>query len=163
MEPVQVEFTYTAQTFLRLRRLMLWRFFTTGWVKWVYLALVLLWLMKLVLQNAWTSFFISLASVAIVLAVWWWLFSWMTNRTYHQTAALKHPIRYVFSPQEIHLNTQNAEAVLQWNTFQKAEELPEFFLLYQNKAMANPVMKAGFANQNDMERFRNILIEKKLL
>lgn len=142
---------------------MLWRFFSSGWVKWIYLGIILLWLLKLALQGESTYLVISLLSVAIVLGIWWWLFGWISKRTFDQNAVLKHPISYTFTPEEIRLHTQNADAVLQWNTFQKAEELSEFFLLFQNKATANPVMKAGFTGEPDMERFRNMLKEKQLL
>lgn len=142
---------------------MLWRFFSTGWVKWVYLGVVLLWLANLILRNDWMNLGVSVASMALVFGIWWWLFGWISRRTFQRTPALQYAIRYVFSPEEIRLSTQNAEAVLSWDTFQKAEELSEFFLLYQNKVIANPIIKKGFTSQEDMERFRLLLRNKGLL
>jgi hypothetical protein len=52
---------------------------------------------------------------------------------------------------------------LQWATFEKAMELPDFFLLQQNRVAVNPVLKSGFQSAADVERFRQLLRKKGLL
>jgi hypothetical protein len=87
----------------------------------------------------------------------------LSRRNFSKFPNLQHPISYVFNQESIHLVTHTTEGILQWETFQQAEEAKDFFLLYQNAFAASPVLKSGFQNETEMERFRSMLRFKHLL
>ena len=163
MEPIPVEFTFTANIFGKTQRHILWNYFTKGWLKWILLALAIFWTVKLLVFNGVLSYLMSLAIAGVFLGLWWLIFSWLSRRNFSKFPALMHPIRYVFSEESVQLNTHTTQSVLQWSTFMSAGEAPEYFLLYQNRVAANPVLKSGFQSATDVERFRVLLRSKGLL
>lgn len=160
MEPIQVEFTYTAEFFNKSQRQILWHYYTKGWLKWVFLLVAVCWIIKLVIDF---NFWYTSLMLVFVVGLWWLIFNWLSKRNFSKLATLQHPIRYVFREEDVTLNTQTSETVLQWAAFQYASEARDFFLLHQNRMAANPVMKSGFQSESEMERFRALLRRKGLM
>ncbi|MDO8367434.1 MAG: YcxB family protein, partial [Saprospiraceae bacterium] len=134
MQPIQVEFTFTADSFGKAQIHIMFRYLKTGWVKWIILIGVALWLGITFYCGG-----LSLGQVAnkliwipLFLGLWWVIFRWLSRRNFSKYPMLQHPIRYVFSEENVQLTTNASESVVQWDSFQKAEEARDFFLLYQN-------------------------------
>lgn len=165
MQAILVEFSFTAQTFSRAQMLILLYFFKSGWAKWVLLLAAALWLAsKLWLNNASPIEMLNtLIWVPLFIGIWWLLMRWLTQRQFSKLPALQHPIQYTFGEENVTIKTHTAEAVMQWSSFQKAIEARDFFLLFQNVAIANVVMKSGFQNDADLEQFRQMLRVKNLM
>jgi len=165
MEPIKVEFTFTSESFSKAQLYIMVRYLKTGWIKWIVLFIVAVWLG--------TTFYFggvgvgkivnTLIWVPLFLGIWWVIFRWLSRRNFAKYPILQHPIRYTFTEENIGLTTHVTEAVTQWNAIQKAEEARDFFLLYQSSFMATPLLKSGFQNETDQERFRGLLRTKQLL
>ncbi|MBP6811020.1 MAG: YcxB family protein [Saprospiraceae bacterium] len=165
MEPIQVEFTFTPDSFGKAQVYIMFRYLKTGWIKWVILLGVAVWLGSTFYFGGLSFFEIgkTLIWVPLFLALWWVIFRWLSRRNFSKYPMLQHPIRYTFQEENVTLSTHSSESVLLWDTFQKAEETRDFFLLYQNAFMASPLLKTGFQNEPEMERFRQLLHSKHLL
>ena len=165
MEPIQVEFTFTPESFGKAQMYIMLRFLKTGWLKWIALLGIVMWLgLK---GYAGRLNFMYLANTALLVfvfaGVWWIVFRWLSRRNFSKFPNLQHPIQYLFKTADVQLNTHTTEGILQWETFQQAEEAKDFFLLYQNAFAASPILKSGFQNEIDLERFRDLLRSKNLL
>jgi Na+/H+-dicarboxylate symporter len=165
MESIEVEFTFTSESFAKAQVHIMFRYLKTGWVKWAILLGVALWLGS-------TFYFgglkipemaKTLIWIPLFLAMWWVIFRWLSKRNFAKFPTLQHPIRYLFKEENVHLSTSSSDSVIQWDTFQKAEEAKDFLLLYQNAFMASPLLKIGFRNETELERFRLLLQSKGLL
>ena len=165
MEPIKVAFTFTPDSFGKAQLHIMVRYLKTGWVKWALLFGVVAWLGVTFYLGGLNSAEIvgKLIWVPLFLALWWVIFRWLSRRNFSKFPMLAHPIRYTFTEEKVDMVTQSSESVLQWETFQKAEEARDFFLLYQNAFMASPLLKSGFENEIDLERFRALLRSKHLL
>ncbi|MFN0213632.1 MAG: YcxB family protein [Saprospiraceae bacterium] len=165
MEPIQVEFTFTADSFGKAQVHIMFRYLKTGWLKWILLFIILLWLGSTFYFGGvnWLRILNILTWVPLFLAVWWVMFRWLSRRNFSKFPMLQHPIRYTFTKEKVNVKTQSSEAVLQWENFTKAEEASSFFLLYQNAFMASPLLKSGFQSETDQEKFRELLRSKNLL
>jgi len=165
MQPIQVEFTFTPESFSKAQVYIMFQYLKTGRIKWIILFGVTLWLIS-------TFYFgeVSLSRVSniliwvpLFLGLWWVIFRWLSRRNFSKHAILQHPIRYTFSEENVAVLTHSSESLAQWNTFQKATETRDFFLLYQNPFLANPILKSGFQQEADQEHFRQLLRAKGLL
>ncbi len=163
MEPIQVEFTFNAAVFGKIQRYILWNFFNKGWLKWIVLAVVLIWILNQIISHSVLDVLIYVFVFGLFFGLWWLILSWVTKRNFTKNTVLQHPIRYVFSETDISLDTVTSKSVLQWPAFQQVTEAPEFFLLYQNKMAANPILKSGFHSEAEIARFRVLLQQKGLL
>lgn len=165
MQPIQVAFTFTPESFSKAQVYIMFQYLKSGRIKWIILFGVTLWLIS-------TFYFgeVSMGSIAntliwvpLFLGLWWVIFRWLSKRNFSKHPILQHPIRYTFSTENIAVQTHSSESLAQWDTFQKATEARDFFLLYQSPFMANPLLKSGFQNEAEQERFRQLLREKGLL
>ena len=165
MQPIQVEFTFTPESFGKAQVYILFSYLKTGWVKWLILLGVSIWLGGTFYFGRLSLLQIgkTLIWVPLFLGLWWVIFRWLSRRNFSKFPMLQHPIRYTFGAENVSLTTQTSESLLQWGTFQKAEEARDFFLLYQNAFMASPLLKSGFQNETEQERFRQLLRSKGLL
>jgi len=165
MQPIQVEFTFSPESFGKAQVYILFSYLKTGWVKWVILLGIAVWLGSTFYFGGmgFGEIAKTLIWVPLFLGLWWVIFKWLSRRNFSKFPMLQHPIRYSFSEEKVELITQSAESVLQWETFQKADEARDFFLLYQNAFMASPLLKSGFQNETEQERFREMLRSKHLL
>ncbi len=164
MAPIQVEFTFSAESFGKAQLYIMIRYLNTGWVKWTILLAVALWLGLTFYFGGlgWNQVVNTLIWIPLFLGIWWVLFRWMSRRNFAKFAMLQHPIRYSFSDENVQLTTQLSEAMTPWNTIQKVEESRDFFLLFQSAFMASPLLKSGFKNESEMERFRQLVRSKGL-
>mgnify|MGYP001579187268 CR=1 FL=1 len=165
MQPIQVEFTFTPESFGKAQVYIMFRYLKTGWIKWVLLLGVAVWLGSTFYFGGMSFLEIgkTLIWVPLFLGFWWVIFKWLSRRNFSKFPMLQHPIHYTFSVEKVDLITQSYESVLQWETFQKAEEARDFFLLYQNAFMASPLLKSGFESEIEQNRFRELLHSKNLL
>jgi YcxB-like protein len=163
MESIQVEFTFTADIFWKAQRYLLWSQVSKGIVKWIFLAAIAALTLSCCLSGDIGAMVTYLVSIALFGGLWWVFFRWMSRRNFNKMEALQHPIHYTFSSDNIQVNSKNSQSVLQWGTFKKAAELPELFMLQQNHLVMNPVLKSGFRSEQDMQRFRELLVQKALL
>lgn len=165
MQPIQVEFTFTPDSFSKAQVYIMFQYLKTGRIKWIILLAAILWLASTFYFGEVT--FSRIASILIwvplFLGLWWVIFRWLSRRNFSKFAMLQHPIRYTFSAENIEVKTHSSEALVQWDTFQRAAEARDFFLLYQNPFMANPLLKSGFQSEAEQERFRQLLRAKALL
>ena len=165
MQPVQVEFTFTPETFGKAQIYIMIRFLKTSWIKWILLFGITVWLgMKYYFGRLDGMYLVNtIFWILAVVIVWWVIFRWLSRRNFSKFPNLQYPIRYLFGEENIQIKTHTTEGVLQWETFQQAEESRDFFLLYQNAFVASPILKSGFQNETDQEKFRVLLRTKDLL
>jgi len=163
MEPIQVEFTFTPETFGNAQMHIMLRLVKKGWTKWGALLLALGWLVKSVLEDGLPGLLTGALPILLFVGIWWLMFRWLSRRNFSKYPNLQYPIRYTFQEAEVELNTQNSSAALPWDAYQNAEEARDFFLLFQNSLLASPILKSGFQNEMDQERFRQLLRSKNLL
>lgn len=76
---------------------------------------------------------------------------------YKNNINLHNPIRYAFSDALITQEMATGNAVLQWATFIRVRETRELFLFYVQKHLAQPIPKRAFANELEIERFRELV------
>lgn len=164
MEPIQVTFTFTPESFRKAQLFILLRFLSKGWIKWILIIGGALWLLGTYFLGGQDIFELlnTLIWIPVFVGFWWVIFRWLSRRNFTKLPMLQHPIRYIFEEQQVSLSTQTSQSVLQWETFQKVEEAREFFLLYQNAFLASPLLKSGFQNETELERFRTLLRSKQL-
>ena len=77
--------------------------------------------------------------------------------SYRNSLNLQNPIHYSFSDEVIAQEMATGRAELLWSTFIKVRETPDFFLLFVQKHLANPVPKRDFENEQEIARFRELL------
>ncbi len=165
MEPIQVAFTFTPESFGKAQMHIMLRFLKTGWIKWIVLFGVIVWLGTKYYFGRLNGLYIAntLLWVFVFVAIWWVVFRWLSRRNFSKFPNLQYPIQYIFGEENIQLTTHTTEGIMQWETFQQAEEAKDFFLLYQNSFAASPILKSGFENEIELERFRALLFSKNLL
>jgi hypothetical protein len=165
MQPIHVEFTFTPDTFGKIQAHIMFRYLKNGWLKWMLLVAAMVYVVTEYLYGArdWMRLANTLIWVPFFLGAWWVIFKWLSKRNFSRVTLLQHPIRYIFKEDHISLTTHASESVVNWETFQKAEEARDFFLLYQGPMLASPLLKNGFENENEQERFRQLLRSKQLL
>ena len=76
MERIQVEFTFTAEKFAETHRHILWKYFSTGWLKWILVLLAAIWILKKLIYDGTVEFIFSVAIMAMFLGLWWLIFKW---------------------------------------------------------------------------------------
>jgi len=97
---------------------------------------------------------------AVFLGIWYVLFQFILRRAFKAATNLHHPIRYIFDETEVKVESGSSQTVHSWSAFERTVELPEWFLLYQNKVVFNPIPKSAFHSETELSRFRNLLKEK---
>jgi len=70
---------------------------------------------------------------------------------------LQSDIRCSFSDDVVSVEMATGESKLLWNTFPKATERSDFFLLYLRKSLAYVIPKRVFANEAEISTFRELL------
>jgi len=153
MEPIKLEFTLEMKSYARLmQRIMMKRL----WIWGIVVGAVLLINILINPENGvlWVIF------AAVFLVIWYFLFQFILQRAFKAATNLHQPIRYIFDATEVKVESGSSQTVHSWSAFERTVELPEWFLLYQNKIVFNPIPKSTFASMAEMERFRNLLKEK---
>lgn len=156
MEPVQIEFTMNPDAYSRLmRRLASKRQF---WYIGIGMAVFL------IINRQIFSGPIYIWALPIVLfgVLFYLLFNLTINRTYKAATQLHQPLRYIFSEENIVVQSGDIDASYAWSDFEYVREMPEWFVLYQNRIRFNPIPKTAFNSEEMMDKFRNLLISKGL-
>ncbi|MBX2891272.1 MAG: YcxB family protein [Saprospiraceae bacterium] len=153
MEPIKLEFTLEMKSYIRLmQRVMAKRLSLWG----IIIGAILL--LNIAINPASGAAWLIVG--AVFLAVWYFLFRFMLQRAFKAAKNLHEPIRYIVDETEVRIETANSQATHAWSAFERTSELPEWFLLYQNKIIFNPIPKSAFRTASEMERFRALLKEK---
>jgi hypothetical protein len=76
---------------------------------------------------------------------------------YKNNINLHNPIHYSFSDALITQEMASGRTELQWATFTRVRETRELFLFYVQKHLAHPIPKRAFANELEIERFRELV------
>jgi len=165
MEPIIVEFTFTPESFGKAQMHIMLRYLKNSWLKWALIVALAAYLgaqyyfggrdiVRLINMLIWVPLF---------LAVWWVVFKWLSRRNFFKHPMLQYPIRYTFTADEVLVKTHVTEGVIQWAGIPKVEESEHFFLLYQSALLASPLLKMGFKDEAEQEKFRALLRSKQLL
>lgn len=156
MEPLKIEFVLDGNAYTRLMQ----GIFTKKALMWGAIGLVFVAINAAINPSkAW----VWLSSYLLFAVVWYFIFRLILQRTYKAATNLHDPVQYIFEETEIHVENANSQTTHQWDAFQKAVETPEWFLLYQNKSVFNPLPKSAFMSESELQRFRNLLKTKGLL
>ena len=163
MEPINVNFTFTEDTYIKVSRHLVAQMLKRQ-LRWGYLLIGILVLTTAttVITGRWQMLLAMLLPIAIIVPVWRWLMTRMYKKAFAQQENLQHPISYNFTEEQVASKSFSGESSMNWDAFEKVLELPEFFLLYQTSAIANPVLKSGFENEGEISRFRALVDNKKL-
>lgn len=156
MEPVKIEFILDANAYARLMQ----RIFMKKTLVWAAVILGIAALNAYVNPQQGLFWFLVFLVFA---AVWFFVFRFILRRTFKAAVNLHDPVRYIFEEKEVRVETAALNTSYQWNDFQKAVEMPEWFLLYQNKSVFNPVPKSAFVSEADIRQVRNLLTTKGLM
>ena len=95
----------------------------------------------------------SLMPVVLLFVLVWSIFS--TAKKFSKAA--QGTSRYVFSENEIDINTSNSASQIKWSFFEKVEETKKDFLLFQNKTRFHPIPKRYFKDREQMNEFKEIV------
>lgn len=165
MSPIPVAFTFTPDSFAKAQTLIMFRYLKNGWLKWLLLLALALYLITVFYDNEQPLLKAAniLLWVPLFVGVWWIIFRWLSRRNYEKYPVLQHPIQYTFDESSIAVKTFASESSIQWTVFHKIEETRDFFFLYQSPYVATPLLKTGFQNETDTEMFRQLLRAKNLL
>jgi hypothetical protein len=164
MEPIQVSFTFTEDAYKKVSHhsvnQMLKRQKRLGYI---LVGILVITTTTALITGRWQMLLSFLLPVAVFVPVWRWTMNRMFKKVFAQQKNLHHPINYTFSDDHIASQSFSGESSLNWEAFEKAEEMPDFFLLYQNATIVNPILKSGFQNEADMAEFRGLLARKGLV
>lgn len=153
MEPLKLEFTLEMKAYTRLmQRIMMKRL----WIWGIVIGVILLINILMNPENG----LLWLIFAAMFLAIWYFLFQFILQRAFKAATNLHQPIQYTFSETEVKVETGSSQTTHSWSAFERTVELPEWFLLYQNKMVFNPIPKSAFHSEAEMEQLRNLLKEK---
>jgi hypothetical protein len=156
MEPVKIEFILDGDAYARLMQ----RIFMKKALLWAAMIL------GVIAINAFVNpgqGLVWLFAFLLFAVAWYFIFRVMLKRTFQAATNLHDPVQYTFDDAEVRVETAEHQTSYQWSAFQKAVEMPEWFLLHQNKSVFNPVPKSAFGSEQEMSRLRNLLIAKGLM
>lgn len=166
-QPIQVEFQMTPESYQRVTRELVRFSFRQRRLKIMVAASVCFFAVTLLMTKGQASteewLWMYLPALVVMLLVWLGIFYYLPGRliSKHQFPE-PHPLRYTFSDAEVSLATATSESTIQWAGYLKAEETEEWLLLFQNKTMANPVLKSALSS-SDLEQLRGLLRAKGLM
>ena len=125
---------------LRMRRwnLMLGLMCTMG---------VLLILMDRMFQGLFVIFFLVPFKLAFVGKI---------RKLYRKEPMFGEPMSWTFGEDEITLDHPRTSGRQQWSVYKKIVETDNLFLLYPQETIYNIIPKRGFADEAEMERFREL-------
>jgi hypothetical protein len=81
---------------------------------------------------------------------------YQSRKNYHQNKGIQEPITYTFQPDKVSIVSRSFKSEMVWSQYLYVKELKDFFLLYQNKQIVNPIPKKYLTNQQEQE-FREII------
>jgi hypothetical protein len=156
MEPVTIEFILDGDAYARLMQ----RIFMKKALLWAVIILILVAVNAAINPERgliWLGIFVLFATA------WFVSFRIILKRTFKAATNLHDAVRYIFEETEVRVEAGEIKTAYQWTDFQKAVEMPEWFLLYQNKSVFNPVPKSAFGSELEIRQVRNLLMSKGLL
>jgi len=164
--PIQVEFQMTPEMYQRVTRDLL-RFSFKQKRLWIVagISVVLLGVAMLLGGKDLSRDWLFSYGPALLLfgALWVAIFRFMPGRLIAKSRFPDpHPLRYTFTEAGAKIATATSESTIQWAGYIKVEETEEWLLLFQNKMVANPVLKSAF-QAGELERLREVLRGKGLM
>lgn len=164
--PIQVEFELNKELYQSVTRDLVHHTFIQKWRKWIGWAL--LGVVAFILLNSrgvftWEVMLPQLMAALIFLGLWLSLLYFMPKMLIvKQIYPEPHPMRYTFTDADVKTSTATSESTIQWAAYIKAVETDQWLMLFQNKTMANPVLKSALSS-GDLERLRELLRGKGLM
>lgn len=164
MQPIHVTFTFTEASYAQVSRLLMTRILNRQ-RKWMYVLagiLIAITAMSLI-TGRWQMLVAFLIPVAILIPMWQRMMSRVYKKAFDEQEYLHHPISYTFTEQDISSKSHGGDHTMPWETLVRVVEKPDFFLLQENETTTGfPVLKSGFADEAEMERFRELVRSKNL-
>lgn len=103
-------------------------------------------------------FFLAALVFAFLLIIFYWPYRW--KMYYRRQKALQASFTWEFDGDSIQTNSPLAQGTVQWEVFSRWKEGNGLFLLFQTERMMNILPKHGFASDEDVDAFRELLKEK---
>lgn len=159
---IQLTFTLTTPEIIRLTRDKQLR-----WVRRLYWPAGIVFVLMMgmgILLGKWEGLLMFGLPMLLIIGIYEWRFPKLMERQLQKLPSWGKPVTFMFSEAHIHQKSANGEATLQWQGITKAEELPDWFLLHLGpKMMYLTIPKRAFDHQSEQEKFKNLLIQKRLI
>lgn len=158
-----IQLTYTLETpeIIRLTRRK-----QLGWLRrlyWVAGVVFILLIVTGAIIGKWEGLVIFGLLMALSIGMYEWRWPKLMDKMLRKSSAWGKPITYTFEEARITQTSVLSETVMQWETFKKAEELPDWFLLHIGPMTYVSLPKRAFASEAQMMAFRDLLKTKGLL
>jgi YcxB-like protein len=159
---IQLTFTLSTPEIIRLTRSQ-----QLNWTKrWYWIAGIVFVLSAVFAQytDRWSSLLTIGLPLLLFVVVFEWQLPRQMERQLNKMPNWGKPVTMEFSELQILQKTANSEATVQWQSFTKATELPDWFLLHLGpKTLYWSIPKRAFDSPEQMEAFRMLLKTKQLM
>ncbi len=115
------------------------------------------------LSGKWEGLLMFGLPTVLIIGIFEWRWPKLMDRMFRKSPSWGKPVEYNFEDEVITQKSAHSETVMQWETFRTAEELPDWFLLHIGPMVYVPLPKRAFAGDEEMAKFRELLIQKGLL
>lgn len=137
------------------------------WIRWLYWPMGILAVLMAVVGNLTGKWVVPLVyglSMISIVGFYEWYFPKLLERNFRKLPSWGKPVHFTFEEAHIFQKSAHAESTLQWESIQRAEELPDWFLLHLGPKMVFiGIPKRAFADAATQEQFRGLLGQKGLL
>lgn len=137
------------------------------WIRWLYWpAGILVVLMVVVgyLTGKWGVPLIYSLLMVLIIGFYELYFPKLMERNFRKLPSWGKPVHFTFEEAHIFQKSAHSESTLQWESIQRAEELPDWFLLHLGpKMIFIGLPKRAFTDAAAQDQFRALLGRKGLL
>lgn len=165
-EKIEIEVTNTAQDYRRVLFLQSYKKFLIAGILYFIVIVPMLWFTffgaganpfeekngSIIL----VMLFFALLPVLIAVAIFWNI-----NKQAKMIGKTLTPAKFIFSDNGVESNSESSQVKVDWETFEKVQELKEDFLFFPQKNIFYTIPKRFFQNENQIMVFKD-LIRKKL-
>jgi hypothetical protein len=146
----------TFKEYLKLQYLVLYR---KGWVIYISIVGIIMFIAAIVqlynegLNNANSYFGLAFGGLIILMPYFIYI---AAKKNFKTNSRAQEHITYEFQPREILVKGESFTSQLTWEKTYKVQELKNWILIYQNKAVFNAIPKRLFSDA-DLEAFKFIV------
>jgi len=83
-----------------------------------------------------------------------------SKRNFSSHGRLNEQISYEFTEDKIIITGESFKTEMDWTKLYRIEELPKWILIYQNRIIANVILKSSF--DNNLNDFKNLVLSKQI-